>query len=248
MSQSPVVSQETDNGCAAAAPDTIDVTLRALRRSRHLADQIVSQRTPPKEWALLVVSVCSGVLLRVLFDLRAGPTPGVLAFASALGVTIIAAGVVAHVLGKYDTQHPRSLAQLILQELPDPNQAPAVPRPLAALAGTWKLISTTQTSGKQASGRVTITPCRSSLVMSGTLDGSNGRFGHMRSSFCDFEPETKRLTVVYSLTGLTDEGMPVNSQCVMLGFLAEPTEVKAVWHHLSGPAVAGNATLTRESQ
>jgi hypothetical protein len=141
-------------------------------------------------------------------------------------------------------------AQILLEELPDPdhpNESEGLER---ALVGKWKMSSTTDRSGKNATADVTVTNRFGRLMISGVMKGQyESKIGEITSQLCDFDADARKVVAVYRVFGIDNGKIGVN-ECVLSGILqqedgTQQPRIVGHWFQLYENLDRGSVTLTK---
>lgn len=223
-----------------------------LRKARKRLERITHPRPPIPELLLTVASVSLGGVLGAWQGGMTATTNHWWIFFILLPV-IAGASVVAFWFLRRDIVHlARNAARDVLEDLPDPDSPETSQGPERMLLGKWRMSSTTDQSGKQASADVLVSNRLGRMVISGVMKGeSESKIGEITSQLCDFDPDARKVMSVYRVFGIDDDGKIGVTECVLSGIVHHEDEggkqpvIIGHWFQLYGALARGRVTLTK---
>jgi hypothetical protein len=153
-------------------------------------------------------------------------------------------------LSHYYIAQPSQIAQIILNDLPDPNDTVSILDEATKLIGKWSLESTTHISNKTSSGELNLQVNHGKISLSGIMFGQNAnRIGEVTSLYCNYDSAQRQLLVIYRLFVSNDNNILVVNECILSGIVFfqndKPVELKGNWNHLYQLPVSGTVTLKK---
>lgn len=228
----------------------VEIHATRLRYCRERLALLQRSRFPAKDLWLAISTLSAGASL--------GAVTGGLTTASSLGwlfytvmPMIAAAAFVAYMLlENKSVAQGATIAENILDSLPDPDDTTPCHSEYVKLAGLWDIESLTTSSQKGSRGELTVSVRQTTITISGVVIGeSDTRIAEISSRFASYDPSMKRLMFIYGYAAVNDDGGLDNSECVFSGVVfGEQSDltVRGNWVHLTGPAFAGTAILRKK--
>ncbi|MBI1815907.1 MAG: hypothetical protein HYR72_13085 [Deltaproteobacteria bacterium] len=226
-----------------------EIRERDLRYCRDRLASVDGARFQATDLILAITTLGAGGVLGALASGTSTSSPYWWLFFIVLPM-LAAAALVAYVLFKYFGENERVvIAKEVLRILPNPIEAASANSEYSKLSGRWTLESATSISGKRSSGDLLLYVRQAHIAIAGTITGESGKqLGEIYSRFASYDPPTHRFVFIYGYSAINDNGQLDASECAFSGIVSggSPTLiVRGNWFHLTGPSVAGTATLTK---
>ena len=229
----------------------VAVNSKVLRRCRQRLTQITHRRWPLPELLLTVASVALGGIVGAWQDGLTTARTNWWLFYIVMPVVAATCAVSFGFLRRDVVNLASNTARDVLEELPDPDNPDSPPGLELVLVGKWKMISTTDQSGKHATADVTVTNRLGRLIVSGIMKGeSETKIGEITSQICDFDADARKVVAVYRVFGINDDGRIGVNECVLSGILhqeddSEQPRIIGHWFQLYENLARGSVTLTK---